>query len=438
MLFPENQELEIPTTTSSSSSTATQTLEKCDPTTAMNEPMNMLTDYYDIDSTCSTPYVSAPSSPGRGQGAPVTGFYYSAPASPMHFMLSTAMSSCNSNDLGLSSQPEVSPTSSTCSFEFDFAASKVSTNGTSSAGSMSSADELFLNGQIRPMKLSSHLQRPQVLAPLLDLDVADDEVDEIVRGREAKMRDRSLRRRTRSMSPLRTSSSPFGWHDGADFEVDRSGGIFEDKKQLAAAKNGEEEEAVSGETTPCESGASSRSSSVGRSSSRWVFLKEFLYRSKSEGRNNGHKFWGSLSFSPVKDKIKMEKLMPTKFPSLHSSSSSSSSPKDKDKEKAAPTGAATVSPDLLATESADGKRAKHTGGQKDGKKKVAVNGVGKRRVPPSPHELHYTANRAQAEEMRKKTFLPYRQGLLGCLGFSSKSYGAMNGFARALNPVSSR
>uniref|UniRef100_A0A803KNT1 Uncharacterized protein n=1 Tax=Chenopodium quinoa TaxID=63459 RepID=A0A803KNT1_CHEQI len=60
---------------------------------------------------------------------------------------------------------------------------------------------------------------------------------------------------------------------------------------------------------------------------------------------------------------------------------------------------------------------------------------GKRR---SAHEMHYAANRAQAEEMRKKTFLPYRQGLLGCLGFNSKSYGALNGFARALNPVSSR
>jgi hypothetical protein len=69
--------------------------------------------------------------------------------------------------------------------------------------------------------------------------------------------------------------------------------------------------------------------------------------------------------------------------------------------------------------------------------KKPVNGVGKRRVPVSPHELHYKASRAQAEEMRKKTFLPYRQGLLGCLGFSSKGYGAMNGIARALNPVKS-
>ncbi|KAJ0801315.1 hypothetical protein HanPI659440_Chr03g0115891 [Helianthus annuus] len=36
----------------------------------------------------------------------------------------------------------------------------------------------------------------------------------------------------------------------------------------------------------------------------------------------------------------------------------------------------------------------------------------------SAHEIHYTANRAVAEEMRRKTFLPYKSGLLGCLGFS--------------------
>ncbi|XP_023754700.1 uncharacterized protein LOC111903155 [Lactuca sativa] len=40
----------------------------------------------------------------------------------------------------------------------------------------------------------------------------------------------------------------------------------------------------------------------------------------------------------------------------------------------------------------------------------------KRKV--SAHEIHYTANRAMAEEMKNKTFLPYKSGLLGCLGFS--------------------
>ena len=36
----------------------------------------------------------------------------------------------------------------------------------------------------------------------------------------------------------------------------------------------------------------------------------------------------------------------------------------------------------------------------------------------SAHEIHYTANRAVKEEMKKKTFLPYKSGLLGCLGLS--------------------
>ncbi|XVE66874.1 hypothetical protein DITRI_Ditri08aG0115000 [Diplodiscus trichospermus] len=42
----------------------------------------------------------------------------------------------------------------------------------------------------------------------------------------------------------------------------------------------------------------------------------------------------------------------------------------------------------------------------------------RRKAPVSPHELHYTANRAVSEEMKRKTFLPYKQGLLGCLGFN--------------------
>ncbi|KAL2512164.1 Serine carboxypeptidase-like 40 [Abeliophyllum distichum] len=36
----------------------------------------------------------------------------------------------------------------------------------------------------------------------------------------------------------------------------------------------------------------------------------------------------------------------------------------------------------------------------------------------SAHELHYTVNRAVSEEMKKRTYLPYKQGLLGCLGFN--------------------
>ncbi|GKG64001.1 hypothetical protein Tco_0649251, partial [Tanacetum coccineum] len=63
---------------------------------------------------------------------------------------------------------------------------------------MTSADELFLNGQIRPMRLSSHLQCPQ---DAMTLD--DGEGDGEGRGRDFTARDR--RRRARSMSPLRST-----------------------------------------------------------------------------------------------------------------------------------------------------------------------------------------------------------------------------------------
>ncbi|XP_077225053.1 uncharacterized protein LOC143858289 [Tasmannia lanceolata] len=41
-----------------------------------------------------------------------------------------------------------------------------------------------------------------------------------------------------------------------------------------------------------------------------------------------------------------------------------------------------------------------------------------RKAPVSAHELHYTANRVVSEGQKKKTFLPYKQGLLGLLGFN--------------------
>ncbi|CAL9150120.1 uncharacterized protein LOC103992219 [Musa acuminata AAA Group] len=41
-----------------------------------------------------------------------------------------------------------------------------------------------------------------------------------------------------------------------------------------------------------------------------------------------------------------------------------------------------------------------------------------RRRRASSHEMHYAANRAASEELKKKTALPYRQSLFGCLRFN--------------------
>ncbi|KAL5996322.1 hypothetical protein ACLOJK_026398 [Asimina triloba] len=362
----------------------------------------------EIDSSCSTPYVSAPSSPGRIP----TGYYFSAPASPMHFALASV-------DLDGESSPASMSTS-----EFEFSA-RFPSSSSSTAGSMISADELFLNGQIRPMKLSSHLQRPQVLAPLLDLYIEEEEEEKEAntRGREmnVKFRNRSVHRRARSLSPMRNSPQ-FEWHVEEDQQNGGRDAKDLDFKDQELLQKQEASLSSSSETTPSVSASSSRSSSSGRSSKRWVFLKDFLYRSKSEGRGNPkEKFWHSISFAPSKEKK----------PPSSSSASASPFPASflfhSSKEKKC----------CQIPAPAEAKKERKAG-QIQAKK--PTNGVGKRRVPPSPHELHYTANRAQAEEMRKKTFLPYRQGLLGCLGFSSKGfgYGAMNGLAKTLNTVSSR
>ncbi|KAJ8447791.1 hypothetical protein Cgig2_015154 [Carnegiea gigantea] len=343
-------------------------------------------DYFIDDSNCSSPYVSAPSSPGHSLPASANvSFYYSAPTSPMYYVLASAPARS-------SLAPTASDASSTGSFEFDFS-DRV--DSPAPATTMSSADELFCNGQIRPMRLSAHLQGPQALAPLLDFggelerENDGDEDDETVRrSRDLRFRNnRSQRRRARSLSPLR-STAPFDWlcsDDGVaspekaaeteEREIEDGGVQKEERKNKAA--------------TPAGSGS--------RSSRRWDFLKDFL-RSKSEGRSN-NKFWHNISFSPAKER------------------------KERERER----GGSTPAPEKA--------RVRKGGNKESPAKKTPAPSPTKRR---SVHEMHYAAKRAQAEERRKKTFLPYRQGVLGCLGFNSKSYGALNGFARSLNPVSSR
>ncbi|XP_052194321.1 uncharacterized protein LOC127802519 [Diospyros lotus] len=70
---------------------------------------------------------------------------------------------------------------------------------------------------------------------------------------------------------------------------------------------------------------------------------------------------------------------------------------------------------------------KSTGGEEEQAKKVRLGspesggapaGKWRRRRTASAHELHYTVNRAASEEMKRKTFLPYKRSLFGCLGFN--------------------
>ncbi|KAE9615935.1 hypothetical protein Lalb_Chr04g0260481 [Lupinus albus] len=315
-------------------------------------------------------------SPTTTTNADSSGFFYSVPTSPMHFAITTLHS--HSSPIPIS-------------HDFEFSSRFIST-GFNSSGSMSSADELFFNGQIRPNNLSTHFE-PLQEEQEEENDVVFDNSHVVVRGRDLmSFRDKSLRRKARSLSPSRNTH--LEWtenNDNVTLTNENENGSLEIEDEEEDGKRGSLD--ISNHSV---SASSSRSSSAGRSSKRWVFLKDFL-RSKSEGRSN-NKFWSTISFSPTKDK-------------------------------------------KLINQNQDQTPKPNVNSQTFSKRVIGkpTNGVGKRRVPsPSPHELHYKANRTQAEELRKKTFLPYKQGLFGYLGFSSKGYGAMSGFARALNPVYSR
>uniref|UniRef100_A0ACD6AI77 Uncharacterized protein n=1 Tax=Avena sativa TaxID=4498 RepID=A0ACD6AI77_AVESA len=293
------------------------------------------------DSACSTPFVSAPSSPTRD---PFSGHhhgacFFSAPASPTRGGASKEFV-CGGLD-----------------FDFDFSSRFPSP----SAAAMSSADELFHNGQIRPVRLSAMLLEPHQSSladgPSSPSSQAADA------GERGRFRSRSVHRKARSLSPFRA-------HWG---------------RSPSPAPAPESEPVEPSATPPASrsssssSTASSASSSSSRGSRRWGFIKDLLHRSKSDG--------GKDQSVPAP-------------PNFSATPKSSASP--------------SPSPAVAA--------------------KARGTGKGRRR---SAHERLYEARRAEAEEMRRRTYLPYRQGgllLFGCIGLGNRSYGtAVHGLARGLN-----
>lgn len=86
-------------------------------------------------------------------------------------------------------------------------------------------------------------------------------------------------------------------------------------------------------------------------------------------------------------------------------------------------------PDLLFRSASEGHETKKKyeieGKNMNENAKMSSGGSGsnggsrKKKERVSGHELHYKVNRATAVEMRKKTFLPYKQNLMGCKSLDS-------------------
>jgi hypothetical protein len=355
----------------------------------------------DIDSSCSTPFASAPSSPGRPQAlGGGGGYFFSAPASPIHHLLLST--SCSA-----SATPSSGVRGCGGDAEFEFGGP---------GGPMISADELFHNGQIRPL----------TLPPLPDLDPGSDDDEDCVggraptRGRDLTPRSASVHRRARSMSPLRSASPRLKLINALVVPAPDLG-----PGPDATGTHGEAAPPVTASSRSSSSSSTSSSSSSGTSSARgsrrWVFIRDMLlHRSKSEPGSGAHAH--DAPGAPAASKP--ERAWPFSSPSWVT--------RDRLAARLRPSRAPP------ATENACGP------GGEDGRPRGQGRGRGRSRrrrstTVAAAHERLYAApNRAQAEEMRRRTFLPYRQGLLGCLGFSSRGYGALHGLTKTLNPVFSR
>ncbi|MED6120096.1 hypothetical protein PIB30_017723 [Stylosanthes scabra] len=296
---------------------------------------------FNFDSNCSSPYMTAPSSPQRF----ANNFFFSAPTSPTR--ISTFLNNNNNNNI-----PSSSSLPSQQDFQFHFSANL-------QPPPLSAADELFHGGKIRPFKppqsqsglmFSTH-RKTESSDPASAMENQEQQEQEEkppspTRGREKRAF--SGRKGSRSLSPLRISDI-----------------VSDNRNEDRAFPSSSSSSSSSNNNTKASYASFLSSISFTRGYRKWRLKDFLLFRSASEGR--------ATDKDPLRRKYevlsKKEKAMED---DVRNSSSFRSS---------------------------------------DGS-------VSKRRGPVSAHEIHYTANRAASEEMKKRTPLPYKTGLLGCLGLN--------------------
>ncbi|GLU17183.1 hypothetical protein SLE2022_335750 [Rubroshorea leprosula] len=332
-----------------------------------------------FDSSCSSPYITAPSSPQRFGNV-----FFSAPTSPtrassFHRDFNDAADSSQSAvpfdweekpgtpKAGGSRSKNVNHDAIEEDFEFDFSGQLERTS--------LSAEELFDGGKIRPLKpppgydQGSGLCSPRSprspkspkskISPKKELDPFAVALEKTRIGEEFGQKQKNSQR-GRHRSSVSSSSSYVHKGSRSLSPLRVPDIMFEPEHD-----NNQTEKSTANRTaTTPKSYASSILSAISFSKSyrKWRLKDFLLFRSASEGRTG-------------KDQLRKYALLAKKETEDVKNSS------------------------FRSTES--------------------VGSVSsRRRGPISAHELHYTANRAVTEEMKRKTFLPYKQGLLGCLGFN--------------------
>lgn len=257
---------------------------------------------------------------------------------------------------------------------------------------MSPADELFCNGRIRPMKPTAVPQKTplpnfehQSKAQSSVTSKKGNDTEEKCRGRQRNENKNRHRCLARSLSPGRNSFCHWG-------------GKGNGQKNDGVIHNSAEEEGLEG--IKIVGSASSSTQLKPRGSRRKWSLTDFIFRRcKSDGAKLDSDEMG-LSFSSY-----------SKLPSSDKEKKRASA-QAKDAQKKQMAGSATNRTAYISSPNRKGVPV-------SAQELHYISSPNRKGVRVSAHELHYTENRAQAEELRKKTLLPYKQGVLGCLRLSS-------------------
>ncbi|XP_042961200.1 uncharacterized protein LOC122295972 [Carya illinoinensis] len=344
-------------------------------------PTTMDFEFNNSNSRPSSLYMSAPSTPKRfGE------FYFSAPTSP-----SRGVSEFYRDEFPMRNESRAGGTrdEAAAEFAFDFCEEL--------ERSSLPADELFDGGKIRPFKPPSRLQigrkaeayttpsSPLLLSPKSPRSQGKKTFLGVFSPRRKKDSDtfamevENTRRKTEHERGRERSTDISSSNSGhrvsrslSPFRVSESPWEEQEKTQQNTKQPSLNSKASFSSTAVLSSSSSSSSS---KSSSKKWSLKDFLlFRSASEGRATDKKD-PFRKFSPALHK-RHEDFKNSSF----------------------------LSPDTSGS-------------------------VGRsRRGPVSAHELHYTVNKAVSEDLKKKTFLPYKQGILGRLAFNPAVHALANGF----------
>lgn len=216
-----------------------------------------------------------------------------------------------------------------------------------------SADELFDGGKIKPLKPPPSVRSPRSPSKAKKKTERERGRERISTSAAAGLSgSNSGRRAARSVSPLRVSQYPWEDQDNQDQQQ-------QPPQQKVANTNNNTSQQNSATISKHSSSSSSKGSSSS-SSRKWRLRDFLLFRSASEGR------------ATDKDPLR-------KYYALY------------------------------------GKKQHEDVAMKSGSFRSAESTTGARRKGApvvSAHERHYTANKAASEDLKKKTFLPYKRGIL--------------------------